>query len=96
MQNGKPIASMVFECYFFNQPLHCRYGLHYNVLLEMMMPVLQHIGGLTILSRRKTSFHAQFQVQRLHFDIGIASIVWTDNYQFFKKFSMQPFNSLMS
>ena len=35
---------MVFECYFFNQ---YGYGLHYSVLLEMIMSVLQEIKGLT-------------------------------------------------
>ena len=58
-------------CYgFFNQLLHCnvcRHGLHYSVLLEMMMSVLQEIEGLTkelyfiILCRRKTSFHAKIR-----------------------------------
>ena len=53
--------------YFFNQQCIAMYvgtyGLHYNVL---MMPVLQDVGGLTkelyiiVISRRKTSFHAQF------------------------------------
>ena len=49
MQSCKSIVTMVFECYFFNQLLHCiyRYGLHYNVLLEMMMSVLQEVKGLT-------------------------------------------------
>ena len=45
--------------------------IHYN---EMVMSVLQdvHVEGLTkdlyftILSRRKTSFYAKFQVQCLH------------------------------
>ena len=45
---------------------------HYNVLLEIMMSVLQEIKGLTkelyvfILSRRKSSFHAKFQVHCSH------------------------------
>ena len=46
MQNCKSIVPMVYECYFFNQPSP-RYGLHYNVLLEMMMSVLQEVKGLT-------------------------------------------------
>ena len=64
MQICKSIVSMVFQCYFFNQ-----LGLHYNVLLEMMMSVLQEVKGLTILhytSSRKTSVHAKFQEQCLH------------------------------
>ena len=61
----------------------------------MMMSVLQEIKGLTkelyfvILSRRKSSFHAKFQVHFLHalpvFDISMACIVRTDNHHFFKK-----------
>ena len=46
MQNSKSIVAMVFQCYFFNQPLHCnvcRYGLHYNV---MIISVLQDVEGL--------------------------------------------------
>ena len=46
MQNCKSIVPMVYECYLFNQPSP-RYGLHYNVLLEMMMSVLQEVKGLT-------------------------------------------------
>ena len=44
-------------------------GLHYSVLLEMMMSVLQEVKGLTKIhytSSRKTSFHAKFQAQCLH------------------------------
>ena len=48
MQNCKSIVTMVYECYFFNQLLHLyRYGLHYNVLLQMIMSVLQEVKGLT-------------------------------------------------
>ena len=52
MQNCKSIniVPMVYECYFFNQLLHCidmpSYGLHYNVLLQMMS-LLQEVKGLT-------------------------------------------------
>ena len=46
MQNCKSIVPMVYECYFFSPALY-RYGLHYNVLLEMMMSVLQEGEGLT-------------------------------------------------
>ena len=44
MQNCKSIniVHMVYECYFFNQLLHC-----IGVLLEMMMSVLQEVKGLT-------------------------------------------------
>ena len=38
---------MVYECYFFNQLLYCVGIVHYNVLLEMMMSVLQEVKGLT-------------------------------------------------
>ena len=96
MQSCKSIVPMVFECYFFKQLLHrnvCRYGLHYNVLLEMMM---SEIEGLTkglyfiILCRRKTSFHAKFQVQCLHglpLDVGMACIIMYCGLKssFFKK-----------
>ena len=50
MQNCKSIniVPMVYECYFFNQLLHCiGIYLHYNILLEMMMSVLQEAKGLT-------------------------------------------------
>ena len=51
MQNCKSIniVRMVYECYFFNQLLHCigTPCLHYNVLLEMVMSVLQELKGLT-------------------------------------------------
>ena len=48
MQNCKSIniVHKLYECYFFNQLLHCIYR-HYNVLLEMMMSVLQEVKGLT-------------------------------------------------
>ena len=49
MQNCKSIVAIVFKCYFVNQPLHCnvsKYGLHYIVLLEMMVSVLQDVEGL--------------------------------------------------
>ena len=45
------------------------YGLHYNVLLEMIMSVLQEVKkNYTSLyfQYRKTSFHAKFQAQCLH------------------------------
>ena len=47
MQNCKSIniVPMVYECYFFNQLLHC-IGIP-DVLLEMMMSVLQEAKGLT-------------------------------------------------
>ena len=38
---------MVFECYFFNQLLHCIGMACIIVLLEMMMSVLQDLEGLT-------------------------------------------------
>ena len=69
MQNCKSIVAMVFECYFFITSscivmyVHACI-IHYN---EMMMSVLQEIKGLTkelyfiILSRRKSSFHANFR-----------------------------------
>ena len=69
MQNCKSIVTMVYECYFYNQLLHCihRYGLHYNVLLQMIMSVLQEVKGLTnYTSSRKTSFDIKFQAQCLH------------------------------
>ena len=46
MQNCKSIniVHMVYECYFFNQLLHC---IGMTVLLEMMMSVLQEVKGLT-------------------------------------------------
>ena len=70
MQNCKSIniVHMVYECYFFNQLLHC-IGM---TALEMMMSVLQEVKGLTkklyfvITSSRKTSYHANFQAQCLH------------------------------
>ena len=64
MQNCKPIAAMVFECYLF-MTSSC---IVIHVDNEMMMSVLQEIRGLTkelyfnILSRRKSSFHAKLQV----------------------------------
>ena len=44
MQNSKSIniVHVVYECYFFNQLLHC-----IAVLLGMMMSVLQEVKGLT-------------------------------------------------
>ena len=42
MQSCKSIVTMVFECYALY-----RHGLHYNVLLEIMMSVLQEVKGLT-------------------------------------------------
>ena len=69
MQNCKSIVPMVYECYLPSP----RYGLHYNVLLEMMMSVSQEVKGLTkklysiiLPVYRKTSFHAKFQAQSLH------------------------------
>ena len=54
-------------------PALYRYGLHYNVLLQMIMSVLQEVKGLTkklyfiiYTSSRKTSFHAKFQAQCSH------------------------------
>ena len=46
MQNCKSITivHMVYECYFFNQLLHC---IGMTALLEMMMSVLQEVKGLT-------------------------------------------------
>ena len=46
MQNCKSIniVHMVYECYFFNQLLHC---IGRTALLEMMMSVLQEVKGLT-------------------------------------------------
>ena len=46
MQNWKSITivHMVYECYFFNQLLHC---IGMTALLEMMMSVLQEVKGLT-------------------------------------------------
>ena len=38
---------MVYECYFFNQLLHCIGMTALYVLLEMMMSVLQEVKGLT-------------------------------------------------
>ena len=63
MQNCKSIVTMVYECYFFNQ-----LRLHYNVLLQMILSVLQEVKGLTkkLYFSRKTSFHAKFQAQCLH------------------------------
>ena len=76
MQNCK---SIVVKHYFFNQLLLCnvcRYGL------QMMMSVLQEIEGLTkelyfiILSGRKASFHAKFQIHCAHgFHIRMACII---------------------
>ena len=37
---------MVYECYFFNQLLHC-VGMACMALLEMVMSVLQEVKGLT-------------------------------------------------
>ena len=68
MQNCKSIVTMVFECCFFNQLLHC-IGMHYNVLLEMMSVLSKRVNKKIILhytSSRKTSFHAKFQAQCLH------------------------------
>ena len=73
MQNCKSIniVHMVYECYFFNQLLHC-IGMT-AVLLEMMMSVLQEVYKrvnkeiiLCYTSSRKTSYHANFQAQCLH------------------------------
>ena len=73
MQNCKSIVAMVFECYFFITSscivmyVHACI-IHSSVLLEMMMSVLQEIKGLAkelyfiILFRRKSSFHATFEV----------------------------------
>ena len=36
---------MVYDCYL--APALYRYGLHYNVLLQMIMSVLQEVKGLT-------------------------------------------------
>ena len=49
MQNCKSIniVHMVYECYFFNQLLHCIGMTALYVLLEMMMSVLQEVKGLT-------------------------------------------------
>ena len=77
MQNCKSIniVPMVYECYFFNQLLHCigRY-LHYNVLLEnsnddVSFTRSKRVNEEIILrytSSRKTSSHAKFQAQCLH------------------------------
>ena len=47
MQNCKSIniVHMVYECYFFNQLLHCIGMTALYVLLEMMMSVLQEVKG---------------------------------------------------
>ena len=41
MQNCKSIVTMVFECYFFNQLLHC------IGMVCIIMSVLQEVNGLT-------------------------------------------------
>ena len=73
MQNCKSIVAIVFECYFFNQPLHCnvrRYGI--------MMSVLQDVEGL------QTNYTFQEEDQFpctisgsifTCFDLGMASII---------------------
>ena len=48
MQNCKSIniVPMVYECYFFNQLLHC-IGIYNCIMLEMTMSVLQEAKELT-------------------------------------------------
>ena len=62
MQNCKSIniVHMVYECYFFNQLLHC---------IEMIFTRGKRVNKEIILSytsSRKTSYHANFQAQCLH------------------------------
>ena len=45
MQNCKSIVTMVYECYFFNQLLHC-VGTA-CIIMQMIMSVLQEVKGLT-------------------------------------------------
>ena len=45
MQNCKSIVTMVYECYFFNQLLHC-VGTA-CIIMQMIMSVLQEVRGLT-------------------------------------------------
>ena len=59
----------------------CSYDLHYNVLLEMMMSVLQEIKGLTkelyfiILSRRKSMQNFRSQYRSTVDGFGLVSII---------------------
>ena len=76
MQNCKSIVTMVFECYFSNQLLHC-IGM---ACIEMIMSVLQEVKvnkkNVFHTSTRKTSFHIKFQAQWFTcFDIGTACII---------------------
>ena len=68
MQKCKSIVHMVYECYFFNQLLHC-IGMacirrNDDVSFSRSKRVNEII--LRYTSSRKTSFHAKFQAQRLH------------------------------
>ena len=52
----------------YNQLLHfnvCRYGLHYNVLLDMMMSVLQEIHT-SLYFPGGSPFSIEYQVHCLH------------------------------
>ena len=69
MQNCKSIVTMFYECYFFNQLLHC-IGLaciimsNDNVSFTRSKRFYKNII-LHYTSSRKTSFHTKFQAQCL-------------------------------
>ena len=54
---------------FFNQLLHdnvCRYSLHYNVLLGLMIRSKRVNKKIILPSMTKTSFHAKVEVHGSH------------------------------
>ena len=56
---------MVYECYFFNQLLHCIGVRNDDVSFTRGKRVNKEII-LRYTSSRKTSYHANFQAQCLH------------------------------
>ena len=60
----KSIAVMVFECYFFNQLLHCNVGMAYIRRNDDVS--FTRVNKRIILSRRKTTFRTKFLIHRSH------------------------------
>ena len=77
MQNCKSIVAMVFECYFFNQLLHCDvWPTEMTSVLQEVKEVyfpggrpvsMQNSGLLFTLDQKKTCLRAKFQVHWLWF-----------------------------
>ena len=60
------------------QLLYCRYGLHYNILLEMMMSVLEGLTKELYFAEGRPVFMQNFRFNVYtvtSFDVGMACII---------------------